>query len=81
MTNGFKGGEFDPFLARGGGVLSTVAKIATVVSRGFRGDVPNEIAYYNLDVIISVGYRVMSQRGTQKTAENESPITPLSPLR
>ena len=45
--------------------LSTVAKNATVVSRGFRGDVPEEISYYNLDVIISVGYRVKSQRGTQ----------------
>ena len=45
--------------------LSTVAKNATVVSRGFRGDVPDDISYYNLDVIISVGYRVKSQRGTQ----------------
>lgn len=42
----------------------TVAKIATVVHRGFRGDVTEEIEYYNLDVIISLGYRVKSRRAT-----------------
>ena len=43
---------------------STVAKKATVVHRGFRGDVEDEIEYYNLDVIISLGYRVKSRRAT-----------------
>lgn len=43
---------------------STVAKIATVVHRGFRGDVKEEMEYYNLDVIISLGYRVKSRRAT-----------------
>ena len=43
---------------------STVAKNATVVHRGFRGDVEEEIEYYNLDVIISLGYRVRSRRAT-----------------
>ena len=43
---------------------STVAKNATVQKEGNR-EVLREIEYYNLDVIISVGYRVKSQRGTQ----------------
>ena len=43
---------------------STVAKMATVVHRGFRGDVKEEMVYYNLDVIISLGYRVKSRRAT-----------------
>jgi len=43
----------------------TIAKFATVVNRGFRGKVTEELEYYNLDVIISVGYRVKSLRGTQ----------------
>ena len=41
---------------------STVAKYATVQKEGNR-DVTREIDYYNLDVIISVGYRVKSQNG------------------
>ena len=41
---------------------STVAKFATVQSEGNR-QVERIIDYYNLDVIISVGYRVKSQRG------------------
>ena len=44
---------------------TTVAKFATVVKRGFRGEVEEEIAYYNLDMIISVGYRVNSIQGVQ----------------
>ena len=43
---------------------STVAKFATVQNEGNR-IVERNIEYYNLDVIISVGYRVKSQRGTQ----------------
>lgn len=43
---------------------STCAKIAQVREEGNR-DVRREILYYNLDVIISVGYRVNSHRGTQ----------------
>lgn len=41
---------------------STVAKIATVQLEGNRY-VEREISYYNLEVIISVGYRVKSNRG------------------
>jgi len=43
---------------------STVAKFATVQTEGNR-PVSREIEFYNLDVIISVGYRVKSHRGTQ----------------
>ena len=43
---------------------STVAKFATVQLEGDR-EVTRDIEYYNLDVIISVGYRVKSLRGTQ----------------
>lgn len=42
----------------------TVAFFATVQKEGDR-QVAREICYYNLDVIISVGYRVKSKRGTQ----------------
>jgi len=44
--------------------LGTIAKFATVQSEGER-EVSREIEFYNLDVIISVGYRVKSHRGTQ----------------
>lgn len=43
---------------------STVAKIATVRNEGNRL-VNRDIEHYNLDMIISVGYRVNSKRGTQ----------------
>lgn len=43
---------------------ATVAKNATVQNENGR-EVVRQIEYYNLDVIISVGYRVKSQRGTQ----------------
>ena len=44
--------------------MGTVAKFATVQMEGTRS-VERNIEYYNLDVIISVGYRVKSHRGTQ----------------
>ena len=43
---------------------STVAKNATVQIENGRSIV-RQMDYYNLDVIVSVGYRVKSQRGTQ----------------
>jgi prophage maintenance system killer protein len=43
---------------------ATVAKNATVQVEGSR-EVAREIEYYNLDAILSVGYRVNSKRGTQ----------------
>ena len=41
---------------------STVAKFATVQTEGNR-EIQRSIKYYNLDMIISVGYRVKSQNG------------------
>ena len=43
---------------------ATVAKFATVQNEGDR-QVERNIEYFNLDVIISVGYRVKSKRGVQ----------------
>ncbi len=43
---------------------STVAKNATVQNENGR-NILRQIEYYNLDVIISVGYRVKSKQGTQ----------------
>ncbi|WP_289869228.1 RhuM family protein, partial [uncultured Muribaculum sp.] len=42
---------------------STIRKIRTVQPEGNR-QVERERAFYNLDAIISVGYRVNSQRAT-----------------
>ena len=42
----------------------TVAKFATVQAEGEK-QVTREIEFYNLDVIISVGYRIKSQRGVR----------------
>ncbi len=53
ISNVFKENELDK--------NSVVAKYATTASDG---KIYN-ITYYNLDVIISVGYRIKSQRGTQ----------------
>ena len=57
IKNVFEEGELQPD--------ATVAKFATVVNRGIRGEVEDLIIYYNLDMIISVGYRVHSYRGVQ----------------
>ncbi|MCQ2225306.1 MAG: virulence RhuM family protein [Paludibacteraceae bacterium] len=57
ITNIYKEGELSK--------ETTVAKIATVVNRGIRGEVTEEVDFYNLDVIISVGYRVSSARATK----------------
>ena len=48
---------------------TTLAKIATPVQSGFRGTISKEIDYYNLDVIIAVGYRVNSLK--DKFGENQ----------
>ena len=44
--------------------MATVAKYATVQTEGTR-QVERQIEYFNLDVIISVGYRVKSDQGTR----------------
>ena len=56
IRNVFKEGELSRF--------STVAKFATVQKEGDR-EISREIEYFNLDVIISVGYRVKSLQGTR----------------
>ena len=56
IKNVFEDGELDPD--------STVAFFATVQNEGNRS-VERNLAYYNLDMIISVGYRVKSHRGVQ----------------
>jgi len=59
INNVFKEGELDP--------KSVCAKIAHTKNYGRREGFTQrtETTFYNLDVIISVGYRVKSQRGTQ----------------
>ena len=54
VANIFNQGELSP--------EATVSKMETVVSRGFRGSVVDKIDYYNLDMILSIGYRVNSKR-------------------
>jgi hypothetical protein len=56
ISNVYKTGELD----RG----ATLAFFATVQNEGGR-QVERQIEYFNLDAIISVGYRVNSKRGTQ----------------
>ncbi|MBQ3628152.1 MAG: virulence RhuM family protein [Bacteroidaceae bacterium] len=56
IKNVFEEGELKP--------ETTVAFFATVQNEGNR-DVERNIAFYNLDMIISVGYRVHSYRGVQ----------------
>ena len=43
---------------------ATISKMETVVQRGFRGGVKEMVEFYNLDAIISVGYRVNSAKAT-----------------
>ncbi len=56
INNAFEEGELTP--------EATVAFFATVQKEGNR-QVERDIAFYNLDMIISVGYRVHSYRGVQ----------------
>jgi hypothetical protein len=56
IRNIFDEGELDP--------SRTVAKLATVQTEGARS-VTREIEFYRLELILAVGYRVRSARGTQ----------------
>ena len=56
LKNVFKEGELEE--------TATVANFATVQSEGERS-VSRNIDYYNLDAILSVGYRVNSKQGTK----------------
>jgi len=55
LRNVFKEGEIEE--------TATVANFATVQNEGGR-TVSRDIAHYNLDAILSVGYRVNSKQGT-----------------
>ncbi len=44
--------------------MSTIAKFATVQKEGNR-TVTRQVEYYNLDMILSIGYRVKSNRGVE----------------
>ena len=44
---------------------TTISKMEIVVNRGFRGFVKEDMVFYNLDAIISVGYRVNSRKATR----------------
>jgi hypothetical protein len=44
---------------------TTCKKYLQVVNRGFRGEVNEELSHYNLEMILAIGYRVRSRRGTQ----------------
>ncbi len=43
---------------------ATISKMETVVNRGFRGATVEVVDHYNLDAILSVGYRVNSKNAT-----------------
>ena len=57
LKNIFESGELD--------LLAVISKMETVVNRGFKGELKEEVEYYNLDAIISVGYRVNSIKATR----------------
>ncbi len=57
LKNIFESGEMER--------AATISKMETVVNRGFRGELMEAVEFYNLDAIISVGYRVNSVRATQ----------------
>ena len=57
LINIFKSGELDP--------KTVVKEILTTAQSGARGLSENVVKYYNLDAIISVGYRVSSIRATR----------------
>lgn len=57
LKNIYEEGELEDF--------TTISKMEIVVNRGFRGAVKEEMIFYNLDAIISVGYRVNSRKATR----------------
>ena len=56
IRNIYKEGELDEVLT---------AKEYLIVKKEGKGSVSRKLQYYNLDIIISLGYRVKSERGTQ----------------
>ena len=62
IANALKEELSDFATTRKGDVFPTVAKFSTVQNEGGR-QIVRQIEYYNLDVILSVGYRVKSPQG------------------
>lgn len=60
--------------------MATVAKFATVQKKGDRY-VSRQVEYYNLDLILSVGYRVKSDRGVQFRRRSNTVLERLSVKR
>lgn len=60
--------------------IATVAKFATVQKEGDRY-VSRQVEYYNLDLILSVGYRVKSDRGVQFRRRSNTVLERLSVKR
>lgn len=56
LQNIFEEGEVDP--------AATIRKFRIVQTEGSR-EVARHVDHYNLDVVLAVGYRVRSNRGTQ----------------
>lgn len=56
LKNIFASGELQP--------ASTISKMETVVNRGYRGATIEHVDHYNLDAILSVGYRINSKNAT-----------------
>ncbi len=56
LKNIFASGELERY--------ATISKMETVVNRGFRGSSVEVVDHYNLDAILSVGYRVNSKNAT-----------------
>ena len=57
LKNIFEEGELSPEM--------TISKMETVINRGKRGEVNEQIDFYNLDAIIAVGYRINSIKATK----------------
>ena len=57
LKNIYEEGELEDY--------TTISKMEIVVNRGFRGAVKEDMFFYNLDAIISVGYRVNSRKATR----------------
>ena len=60
--------------------MATVAKFATVQKEGDRY-VSRQVEYYNLDLILSVGYRVKSDRDVQFRRRSNTVLERLSVKR
>ena len=54
---------------------AVVKEILTTVQSGARGLSEDKVLYYNLDAIISVGYKINSVQATKPVFRNGTPIS------